>query len=159
MRKLVFVLAMLFLGSVVYSQNVDLRVSKLKSSLDATLDISKDETFYFAYPTATYDTVSNVWDVIIGVDNVFDLTKQYCSFKLDSVAGTPVVTVRTFGKLFWNDSWTGIDSVSWAGTTADTTFATSNSAAAYRFYKLSATADTAGNFKWKVGRVEMKLFK
>lgn len=151
---------MVFAGSTLFAQTPDLRVGKLGSNLDVVLDVSKNESFYFAYPQTIYDTVSTTWDLVFGLDKVVDFTKLYTKFTLDSISGTPIVTVKTYGKLFWTDEWTPIDTVEWAGTTADTTFRADNATAtAYRFYKAEAVADTAGNFRWKVNTFEFKIFK
>jgi hypothetical protein len=160
MRKFVFLIMSILIAFVAIGQQTDLRVSKLRSSLDAVLDLDKNQTYFYTYPTATVDTVDNTWSYTIGVDNSFDLTKQYVKVTLDSISGTPSVTTHLYGKTFWGDSWTSIANVVWAGSSADTTFYITNATAvAYRFFSVGLIADTTGNHVAKPSLIEFKLGK
>ena len=78
---------------------------------------------------------------------------------LDSISGTPTCDIKLQGKVFSDDSWTDIETVSWAGTTSDTTFTFSEASTAkyYRYYKVLIDTD-ATEQSLSIGYIYFKLW-
>lgn len=156
MRKYIILLGLLLVAAVSYSQSV----YSVRASLDTRLDADKSQYYYKAPNLSVIDSVNNTLSLVLGVDNLFDLTKQYVKVKLDSISGSPATTVYLNAKHFWTDDWTGIDTVTWAGTEADTVFSVSNTTSnAYRFFNIQFVSDTAGNFQFRPTLLEFNVRK
>lgn len=149
MKKVLLFLSLIGFAFVGLAQNTALDVSSLKSSFDNYLDVNKqigaDKTYLYKYGV-TADTISSndtLWNYDIAVLNLKRKLDSELRIKLDSVSGSPTVTVSLQGKWSYNDSYTTISSATWHGTSSDTTIAISNTTNKfYRFYNilLDATA-------------------
>ena len=120
-------------GQSIYS------VKNLKSDVDIYLDLKKDITFFQVNGgiTDTVGVADSTWVKTFSVDNLYDALKSTAKMTLDSLSGTPTITVTQEGKDFWDDApWTVILTEDWAGTTGDTTLLFNGSTAKhYRFYR------------------------
>jgi hypothetical protein len=164
MRKvlfsLIFVLsALISLGQTIYTvKNVD-------ALFDVKLDINRNKTFFQLNGGAT-QTVSqddSTWTYTFCVDNLYDALKGYGKMDLDSLAGTPSVTVTLEAKYFYDDaSWTTVLTKTWAGTTGDTTLIFDNSSAkAYRFFRFNVNPDISLDTTqvFDIGQIQYQLYK
>lgn len=79
---------------------------------------------------------------------------------LDSVSGTPTADIKLKGKLFSGDDYTTISTVSWAGTSSDTTFTITEHSTAkyYRYYRVYIDADSGTTQKFKVDEIKTKFW-
>jgi hypothetical protein len=113
--------------------------------------------------TPAVDDLSDVagdstWYYIVGVDNVWDPTKQYVKQVLNKKTGTPKVDITWQGKYFWDDSWTTITTISWLGSADSTIIFDQSSAKHYRFYRL-AHVGRDGTFTYDITKTEFQFYK
>jgi hypothetical protein len=159
MKKYLMLLATVLFAVISYGQ--DISVKELAKSADWTFDINKNETYNFFYGDEVTDTIdaSDTWSRNYVVKNVYDALKQECRVKLDSVSGSPSVTVTLEGKYSYNDSYTSIATATWSGTSSDTTIILQGTTAKpYRILNFKAVAD-ATTQKVQIERVELGVFK
>lgn len=162
MKKIVvFIIALLFMeaafGQSIYS------VRNLKSDVDIYLDLKKDITF-FQVNGGIADTVGvadSSWVKTFSVDNLYDVLKSTAKMTLDSIKGSPRITVTQEGKDFWDDAtWTTVLTETWYGTTGDTTLLFDGSTAKhYRFYRYNVDYDAKVNGQARITRLQHKFYK
>ena len=162
MKKIVvFIIALLFMGTS-FGQSI-YSVKNLKSHVDIYLDLKKDITFFQVNGgiTDTVGVADSTWVKTFSVDNLYDSLKSTAKMTLDSLSGTPTITVTQEGKDFWDDStWTVILTEDWAGTTGDTTLLFNGSTAkSYRFYRYKVSCDTTIAGQARVTRLQHKFYK
>ena len=161
MKKLALVLGLLVFAVISYGQNTALDVSSVKRHFNTTIDINKNLTYKYYYGSAA-DTVSNadsLWNYDIAVLNLYDALDSELRVSLDSVSGSPQVTVTLQGKWSYVDSYTDISSATWYGTSSDTTISISNATNKnYRFYNILLDG-TATAQKSKVSLIEFGVSK
>ncbi len=159
MKRLVILLISFLFVAVGYGQTV----KSLRNTTDRYLPLTENETYWYRAKPApdTINETDTVWAYTFGIDNLVDQMKSYVRIDLDSVSGTPLTTVALSGKYFWDDAaWTSISTVSWFGTTGDTTLIIDQSTAKhYRFYKLSHDGDGAGTFKYAIAKQQIQFYK
>lgn len=138
-------------------------VKQTKSTIgsDQYLDIAENETYW--YRASSSDVVTQADTLLswtIGVDNMYDQLKQYVQIKLTENSGTAAVNVKFQGKTFWDDSFTDLLDVTYAGTGTDTTIIFDGSTAKhYRFYKVLLDGDGTGTFNVTATKQEVKFYK
>jgi hypothetical protein len=107
------------------------------------------QDYVYEYTLGASDTVSNndtLWSAELLTNKIAPLLYNI-KVKLTKVSGTPKSTVYLQGKLFSDDTWVNITSLTYGGTTADTTIVISNTTAnRYRYFKILVSR-TAGTFK------------
>ena len=145
--KNIFLLLIMLISLVSFSQD------KQKS-----LNINQ---YYYEYSLGASDTVSNndtLWYAQLFL-NKTEPIKYDIQVKVDSLSGTPTTDISLQGKVFESDSWTNITTVSWAGTTSDTTFTyTENSTAKYyRYLRVYNDANTTAQ-KYKINYIKCKIW-
>lgn len=127
--RYILTLAILLLGVTGFAQDKTGALGEGKTYLDISFDAS--------------DTINESETYYVEIEN-FQHYPQMQDFyvDIDSVSGTPGVTIKAYGKKFSGDSYVQIgDSVVWAGT-ADTTFVISATTAnRYRYLKVEFVAD------------------
>lgn len=103
---LVIFAALLFTTEVMAQ---DARVARNATRFDVTLDAG--------------DTIlnTNTLSKVIDVSLKQSVQLYTIQVTMDSLSGTPAHTINTQGSID-NSNWTTIDTVSWGGTTSDTTF-------------------------------------
>ncbi|HRY33404.1 MAG TPA: hypothetical protein P5531_10600 [Bacteroidales bacterium] len=133
MKKFILSVTLLFL--VVLSGFAQDKICSLKS-----------DQYYQDITFSTRDTITDN-DTLYTVD--YDLNKAMpvkynVAVKLTKVSGAPLVVASLQGKVFSTDTWTNITSVTWHGSSSDTTIKyTQNSTAQYyRFLRLQFDANT-----------------
>lgn len=139
----------------------DISTKELAKDADAYFDVNKNITYDFFYGDETTDTIaaSETWSRNFVVKNLYDALKQECRVELDSVSGSPGVTVTLEGKYSYNDSYTSIATATWSGTSADTTIILQGSTAKpYRILNFKAVSDATAQ-KVQIERVELGVFK
>lgn len=164
MKRLGLILLGLAFISVGFAQN--LTDKGLASSFDVNFKVNQKSpesniVYSYFYGNETTDTIdaSDTWNRDYSIMNLYDALKQECRVELDSVSGTPSVTVTLEGKYSYNDSYTSIATATWTGTSADTTIILQGSTAKpYRFLNFKAVAD-ATEQKVQIERVELGIFK
>ena len=162
MKKIVvFIIALLFIGTA-FGQSI-YSVKNLKSDVDIYLDLKKDITFFQVNGgiTDTVGVADSSWVKTFSVDNLYDALKSTAKMTLDSLAGTPTITVTQEGKDFWDDAtWTVILTKTWAGTSADTTLLFDGSTAKhYRFYRYNVDYDGTVAGQARVTQLQHKFYK
>jgi hypothetical protein len=86
------------------------------------------QDYVYEYTLGASDTVSNndtLWSAELLTNKIAPLLYNI-KVKLTKVSGTPKSTVYLQGKLFSDDTWVNITSLTYGGTTADTTINWSN---------------------------------
>jgi hypothetical protein len=161
MKKLIIFIAALLFVVTTFGQSI-YTVKSLKSSVDFYLDVKKDLTF-FQVNGSSADTIGvadSTWIKTFSVDNLYDALKSTAKMTLDSLAGTPTISVTQEGKDFWDDAWTVILTKTWAGTTGDTTLLFDGSTAKhYRFYRYNVDYDAKVAGKAKITSLHHKFYK
>lgn len=158
MKKLITILFLVAVAFVSMGQSVLTQ----KNSVNKYIDLSKNET-YIMRVNPTADDLSDAagdstWYYIIGVDNLYDAGKQYVKQVLDKKTGTPNVDIAWQGKYFWDDSWTTITTIHWAGSADSTLLFDQSTAKHYRFYRL-AHVGRAGTFTYEIDKTEWQFYK
>lgn len=153
-------LASLLVGMIGMAQTVN----SLKNTTNVYLTMEPEtETYWYRAKPApdTVSTADTLWAYTFGLDHVTDPTKQYLKIDLDSVSGTPAVTVYWQGKYFWDDaSWTAISNATWYGSTADTTILIDQSTAKhFRFYRLLHDGVGDSTFKYSIAKQQVQFYK
>lgn len=162
MKKIVvFIIALLFMGTA-FGQSI-YSVKNLKSNVDIYLNLDKDITFFQVNGgiTDTVGVADSTWVKTFSVDNLYDALKSTAKMTLDSLSGTPTITVTQEGKDFWDDApWTVILTKKWAGTTGDTTLLFDGSTAKhYRFYRYNVVHDTTVVGQARITQLQHKFYK
>jgi len=161
MRKALIIFASILFAVVSYGQNTDLTVKGVKSNFNTTFDIKDNVTFRYYYGSAA-DTVSNndsLWNYDVAIENLYDALDHELRIKLDSVSGSPAVTVTLQGKYSYNDSYSSLGTATWAGTSSDTTIVITNGTNKnYRFLNILLDG-TATAQKSKVNYIEIGVSK
>lgn len=136
--------------------------------LIATVGLSQNRSVQFKpteyfneYSGAASDTISNN-DSLFSIEyqlNKAEPVKYNVAVKLTKVSGTPRVVAKLQGKVFSADTYSDITTVTWYGTSSDTTIKyTQNSTAQYyRYFKLYFDANTTAQ-KSKVTTATVKLW-
>ena len=158
MKKLITILFLVSVAFISMGQSVLTQ----KNSVNKYIDLSKNET-YIMRVNPTVDDLSDAagdstWYYIIGVDNLYDAGKQYVKQVLDKKTGTPNVDIAWQGKYFWDDSWTTITTIHYAGTADSTILFDQSTAKHYRFYRL-AHVGRAGTFTYEIDKTEIQFYK
>ena len=157
MKKVVAIIFLVLVAFVSMGQSV---ISKV-NSVNKYIDLTKNETYIMRAAPST-DALSDVagdstWYYIIGVDNLYDVNKQYVKTVLNNLTGTSSVDISWQGKYFWDDAWATISTYHWAG--ADTTVVFDQSTAKhYRFYRL-AHVGREGTFTYNITKTEIQFYK
>lgn len=117
--------------------------------------------YYYAYSGLAADTISNndsIWEAQVLV-NKAEPVKYSMTMKLDSVSGTIGAYIFLQGKVFDTDTYTAIDTVTWSGTSSDTTFTFSQVTTAkyYRYFKIKVDSRT-GTEKMKINYIKFKFW-
>ena len=162
MKKIVvFIIALLFMGTA-FGQSI-YSVKNLKSDVDIYINLNKDITFFQVNGgiTDTVGVADSTWVKTFSVDNLYDALKSTAKMTLDSLSGTPTITVTQEGKDFWDDAaWTVILTKTWAGTTGDTTLLFDGSTAKhYRFYRYNVVLDTTVAGQARITQLQHKFYK
>lgn len=168
MKKLVLLLTSVLFAIISYGQTID-NVSNHKSDVNVVLDVKtgvfgSPVTYWHKYFTSS-DTLSSVADstfaYTFAIDNLFDKLQVYTRFKVDTVSGEAAFSAILQGKTFWDNSWTGIDTVSLTSITgADTSlFINSTTAQPYRFYRYYVEAETDSTQNSLIKELEIKVVK
>jgi len=149
MKKLLFILALMFVITSIATGQVD-----------RNLYLNSDAT-YGTLGLSSADTISNndsIYIVKIAAKHNERAT-QSVKITLDSVSGSPYISAQLRGWLFENDTPTNIGSaIVWYGTSADTTFTiTSDVVSKYRFHDVYFDANSTAQ-KAKVTLFEAKLY-
>lgn len=164
MKKVLLVLASIFIAVLSYAQT-DISVEGLKGNYTdgQKFDINANKTYKFFYGSETADTVTNndtIWYRNYIIENLYDAVKHELRIELDSVSGSPALNVALRGKYSYNDSYTSISNVDWAGTSSDTTIAISNGTAKnYRFLQVYIDAIGDSTQAVQVERIELGIYK
>lgn len=129
---------------------------------------AQDKVYYMGsstYQKATFtsaDTISSNDTLFIVEIDAGENQKTTQNFKtvLDSVSGTPTVDITLQGRVFDGDTWNTIgSSVSWTGTSGDTTiYITNTTANRYRQYRWLYDATTDAQ-KSTITSGELKLWR
>lgn len=158
MKKLITILFLVLAAFVSMGQSV---LTK-KASVNKYIDLTKNETYIMRATPATDDLSDaagdSTWYYIIGVDNVWDANKQYVKQILNKKTGTPDVDIAWQGKYFWDDSWTTITTIHWAGSADSTILYDQSTAKHYRFYRL-AHVGRDGTFTYDITKTEIQFYK
>ena len=150
---LIILLSCFFLGILAQDKNYSIPVNKVSGEAYTWYTISFPAT----------DTVSST-DTLFQV-RIF--TNQdyayYYNIKhtLDSVSGNPAASIYLKGRNFDTETWSNIDTVSWVGTTSDTTFYY-NSVSSRSFYRqllIYHDAISDSTQKYKLTNLEIKIWK
>lgn len=162
MKKLIIFIAALLFVVTTFGQSI-YTVKSLKSSVDFYMDVNKDVTF-FQVNGSSADTIGvtdSTWVKTFSVDNLYDALKSTGKVTLDSIKGSPRVTVTQEGKDFWDDAaWTTILTKTWYGTTGDTTLLFDGSTAKhYRFYRYNVDYDGTVAGQAKITSLHHKFYK
>lgn len=162
MKKIVvFIIALLFIGTA-FGQSI-YSVKNLKSDVDIYLNLNKDITFFQVNGgiTDTVGVADSTWVKTFSVDNLYDALKSTAKMTLDTLSGTPTITVTQEGKDFWDDAkWTVILTEDWACTTGDTTLLFNGSSAQhYRFYRYRVVYDTTAVGQVRITQLQHKFYK
>jgi len=156
MKRLV-ILFVLFISAIIsFGQSV---VDK-KTSVNRYLDLDKQQT-YFWRAAPTTDAIADsdsLWQYTIGVDNLYDANKQYVKQTLDKLTGTPNTDITLKGKVFWDDAWTTITTIHWAGSADSTIIFDQSTAKHYRFYMIQHLG-RAGTFTYEIDKTEVQFYK
>lgn len=161
MKKLFVILSLLAFAFVGMAQNIT--VTGLKTTTDGFINVegTNNISYIYKYPSEVSDTVvaSETWNFDIGILKDFSEDLKYeARVELDSISGTPTINVILQGKYSWNDSYTALDTVAWAGTSEDTTVVfTYDTAKNYRFVNIAVEADTTAQ-KVQVERIEFGVY-
>lgn len=162
MRKILFILASLMFVYMSYGQT-DISVTGLKNTTDAYIDVqgSSERSYVYKYGNEVSDTLnaSDTWSYTVTLIKDFSSDLKYeARTELDSVSGSPGVSMILQGKYSWNDSWTPLDTAIWSGTSSDTTMGiTYTTAKNYRFIRLYFVSDATAQ-KSQVERVEFGVY-
>jgi hypothetical protein len=149
MKKLVFLIAVLFSAFAVQAQH-------------ATLNIQKPNTYIAGLngvDTLVARATNPQW-VLINAEQD-EPTTQSVTVRLDTLTSAATnVAVALYGRIFTTSAWTQIGStVNWKLTTADTTVTITNDTAnRYISYKLSVTG-TGASQTTKVSNLKFKLWR
>lgn len=168
MKKLALLLTSLLFVVISYGQTID-NITNHKKDVDVVLDVKGNllatpVTYWHKYFTSA-DTLSSVADstfaYTFAVDNLYDKLAVYTRFKVDTVSGEAAFSAILQGKTFWDDSWTGIDTVSVTSITgADTSlYVNSTTVQPYRFYRFYVEAETNTPQNSLLKELEIKLVK
>ena len=166
MRKLVILFASILIAVIGYGQNTALDVKSLENNFDVNFKVNNNraaDNFVYSwfYGNESTDTIdaSDTWNRDYSIRNLYDALKHECRVELDSISGTPTVTVTLEGKYSYNDGYTSIATATWSGTSADTTIILQGSTAKpYRFINFKAVADATAQ-KVQIERVEVGVYK
>jgi len=110
---------------------------------DKSVKLRGDNTYTsFSFDDGDIINASETYSIEVTANKATPLT-QSMRIKLDSISGTPTVSVDLWGKPFDSDIYEKIGStVSWTGTTADTTIHVLNATAnRFRIFKTLITSD------------------
>lgn len=142
MKKLIFLVAALVIGMVSMGQSI----KSQKNVVSKVLDVQEGEHYYGNFGDVITET-DTLGVYTIALDNNIDAMKQYARIKLTENSGTALVDVKVQGKVFVDDTYTDLLSVSYAGTGSDTTIVLDGTSAhEYRFYKILLDGDGTGTF-------------
>lgn len=125
MKKLIFLIAVLFVVIGIQAQNVTLRMG------------SPDKTYIEYNTNVGVGPGADVWYKLIG--DAANIHTEDFICHLDSIkGGAMTTTVKLYGTKFTTEGWTQIGStITWKATTGDTTIVISNATAArWRDYKM-----------------------
>lgn len=159
MKKLALVLALFVFAVISYGQ--DITVKGLKNTFDYQLSFEKPVLYYVIYGDEVADTIaaSETWSKDFIVMDFDQNIKSQCRFALDSISGSPNVTVTLEGKYSYNDSYTTIATATWAGTSPDTTIILQGTTAVpYRFLNAKAVSSATAQ-KVQIERLELGISK
>jgi len=146
MRKLAILLIGLMFVMSGYSQDKSGKITKSKTAIAFSLNAT--------------DTLGTTDTFTINIDARKDFPATQDFFiELDSVSGTPTVSIQLKGKKFSDAAYANIGSaIEWTGTSGDTTIMISNATEnRYRFYQVVCTAD-ATTQKSLVTAAEFKIY-
>lgn len=146
MKKLIFLFVCLFAFVAIQAQDVTLRMG------------SSDKTYLEYNTDKGVGNGADVWYKIIGDQN--EPTCQDFICNLDSLkGGAMTTTVKLYGTKFTTEGWTQIGStVTWTGSSADTTIVFSNATAArWRDYKFNV--HVASGDSVKIDYLKFKLWQ
>jgi hypothetical protein len=115
---------------------------------------------YAKYNGIASDTVNadETWDYWLANRQDYSMLHDI-RVKLDSVSGTPTCDVKLQAKVFKDDIWSDVATVSWTGTSSDTTFTFSEQSTAkfYRHYRIYLDTDETPQ-QLKVNEIEFKFW-
>ncbi len=152
--KYVFILAALLIGMASMGQSVKTQENVLNKMLDVA-----DEVTYYQWSNIVVTQADTLKSCTIGLNNNHDALKQNARIKLTENSGTAVVTVKVQAKVFWDDSYTDLLDVTYAGTGSDTTIVLDGTSAhEYRFYKILLDGDGSGTFN-VTAKSEINFYK
>ena len=108
------------------------------------------------------DTVSN-FDTLytIEIEHNQDVPVKYrIRQSFDSVSGTPTADIILQGRNFDSDAWVHIDTISWKGTTSDTTiiFEDIDTARYYMQFREYIDAESLTTQKFLLDEIEIKIW-
>lgn len=152
--KLIITAVALLIGMVSMGQSVKTQ----KSALTQTLDISKEQS-YFGKLTDVITQADTLRNYTIGIDKSPNALKQYARIKLTENSGTAVVNVKVQGKVFWDEAYTDLLDVTYAGTGSDTTIVFDGTTAhEMQFFNILLDGDGSGTFN-VTAKSEIKFYK
>ena len=118
MKKLIILFAFIFIAIAINAQDKTITPNSLrwKAEYETSFDNNR-----FNFDSG--DTISNNDQLYsIEVDLLYPYPVKFESnFTLDSVSGDPNVALYIQERMFGTDSWTDLDTITWAGTSTDTT--------------------------------------
>jgi hypothetical protein len=129
---------------IVYNSNISQSLGKQGTNV------------YYAGGTADTVTNTDTWTYSLDLSAKQDLQLYNIHMKLDSVSGTPAHTVILSGT-FDGTTDVDIDTVSWAGSSADTTFLFTDVSTGVLYKKLYITVTGASSSKSSVNFIWGKL--
>ena len=155
MRKLALLVSMLLIGMISIGQTVKQTKSTIGS--DNYLNVAEDETYWNKTGIVVTET-DTLAAYELGIDDNIDALKQYVRVKVVENSGTIGLNVKFQGKVFWDETYTDLKSVTYGGG-ADTTILFDGSTAKnYRFYKVLLDGVSDSTFNATV-KAEVKFYK
>ena len=141
MKNLFFTILVLFCAFSLSAQDVNQSLS------------AKGTNLYYAGVSSDTITNTDTWTYSVDLSAKGDIQLYNIHMKLDSLSGTPAHTINTYGT-FDGTKLIAIDTVSWKGTSADTTFVLSNLTTGILYKKLyirvtgSSTSKSSVEYIW-----------
>ena len=144
MKKLVLIISIIVLALTVSAQDVTKSFSRVGSNVSYTGDAA--------------DTITNadVWTMQFNLAAKNSRQGYHLMVVLDSVSGTPADACVLAGSDD-GSTWSTISTVSWAGTTSDTTFYYSDVATGVLWSHLRIAITGTGTQKAKVNKIVGKI--
>lgn len=117
MKKILIITILLFCVFALNAQDKTLTPNFFRAAGDYYTSFTNND-----YNFGEGDTIitSNSYDLRINLPYSYPV-KLETKFVIDSVSGDPTMDVFFQERMFTSDTWTPIDTISWAGTSTDTT--------------------------------------